>query len=148
MKSVRIFSNTHRQLEKEVAASPSARARQPILGTKFNFFVFVFVLPRWQKVRMGFSLFSSLDFNLFGIIILKVRFVNTTITYYQIIENMVRENSIGENIKKYRTKQGLSQEDFAKKSGVKYTTLTKIESGVIKKPFRFGNGKNCQSVKG
>jgi len=57
-----------------------------------------------------------------------------SLTYYQIIENMARENNIGENIKKYRTKQGLSQEDFAKKSGVKYTTLTKIESGVIKKP--------------
>jgi len=42
--------------------------------------------------------------------------------------------NIGENIKKHRTKQGLSQEDFAKKSGVKYTTLTKIESNVIKKP--------------
>jgi len=36
--------------------------------------------------------------------------------------------------KKYRTKQGLSQEDFAKKSSVKYATLTKIDSGVIKKP--------------
>jgi len=32
---------------------------------------------------------------------------------------------------------GLSQEDFAKKSGVKYTTLTKIESNVIKKPSVF-----------
>jgi len=31
---------------------------------------------------------------------------------------MARENNIGENIKKYRTKQGLSQEDFAEKSGV------------------------------
>ena len=79
-------------------------------------------------------LFSLLNFNLFVIIILKVELVNTTITYYQIIENMARENNIGENIKKYRTKQGLSQEDFAQKSGVKYTTLTKIESGVIKKP--------------
>jgi len=29
---------------------------------------------------------------------------------------------------------GLSQEDFAQKAGVKYTTLTKIESGVIKTP--------------
>ena len=47
---------------------------------------------------------------------------------------MANENNISENIKKYRTKQGLSQEDFAKKSGVKYTTLTKIESNVIKKP--------------
>ncbi len=41
---------------------------------------------------------------------------------------------IGENFKKYRTKAGLSQEEFAQKAGVKYTTLTKLESGVIKKP--------------
>ena len=47
---------------------------------------------------------------------------------------MATGNNIGENIKKRRTKLGLSQEDFAQKSGVKYTTLTKIESGVIKKP--------------
>lgn len=47
---------------------------------------------------------------------------------------MATENNIGENIKKHRTKLGLSQEDFAQKSGVKYTTLTKIESGVIKTP--------------
>ena len=47
---------------------------------------------------------------------------------------MAIESSIGENIKKRRTKLGLSQEDFAQKSGVKYTTLTKIETGVIKTP--------------
>ncbi len=47
---------------------------------------------------------------------------------------MATEINIGENIKKYRNRRGLSQEDFAKKSGVKYTTLTKIESNVIKKP--------------
>jgi len=47
---------------------------------------------------------------------------------------MATESSIGKNIKKRRTKLGLSQEDFAQKSGVKYTTLTKIESGVIKTP--------------
>ena len=47
---------------------------------------------------------------------------------------MATRNNIGKNIKKRRTKLGLSQEDFAQKSGVKYTTLTKIESGVIKKP--------------
>jgi transcriptional regulator with XRE-family HTH domain len=47
---------------------------------------------------------------------------------------MATEINIGKNIKKYRIRQGLSQEDFAKKSGVKYTTLTKIESNVIKKP--------------
>ena len=47
---------------------------------------------------------------------------------------MATEINIGENIKKQRAKLGLSQEDFARKSGVKYTTLTKIESNVIKKP--------------
>ena len=47
---------------------------------------------------------------------------------------MSAEIDIGENIKKQRANLGLSQEDFAKKSGVKYTTLTKIESNVIKKP--------------
>lgn len=47
---------------------------------------------------------------------------------------MATEPNIGENIKKHRAKTGLSQEDFAQKSGVKYTTLTKIETGVIKKP--------------
>jgi len=93
-----------------------------------------------------FILFSLLDFNLFVIIILKVEIVNTTITYYQIIENMARENNIGENIKKYRTKQGLSQEDFAQKSGVKYTTLTKIESGVIKKPSVFVMAKIAKAL--
>ena len=47
---------------------------------------------------------------------------------------MATEPNIGESIKKHRAKTGLSQEDFAQKSGVKYTTLTKIESGVIKTP--------------
>jgi len=43
-------------------------------------------------------------------------------------------NKIGENIKEYRAKLGLSQEGFAQKADVKYTTLTKIESNVIRKP--------------
>jgi len=37
MKSVRIFSNTHRQSAKEAFGSPSARARHPILNAKLNF---------------------------------------------------------------------------------------------------------------
>jgi len=100
-------------------------ASQPILGAKLNFCLCF----AKQNARSG--LFILLALKLFGIIILKDII---SLAYYQIIENMARENNIGENIKKYRTKQGLSQEDFAKKSGVKYTTLTKIESGVIKKP--------------
>jgi len=47
---------------------------------------------------------------------------------------MAKEITIGKNIKKLRNKLGLSQEEFAQKSSVKYTTLTKIESSVIKKP--------------
>jgi len=118
-------------LENLPSGSPATRARQPILKQKFNF---LSLFCRRRNARSGLFLFSLLIFILFGIIILKVEIANTTITYYQIIENMARENNIGENVKKHRTKQGLSQEDFAKKSGVKYTTLTKIESGVIKKP--------------
>lgn len=47
---------------------------------------------------------------------------------------MAKEITIGKNIKTLRNRLDLSQEEFAQKSGVKYTTLTKIESSVIKKP--------------
>jgi len=56
------------------------------------------------------------------------------------------ENNIGENIKKRRTKLGLSQEDFAQKSGVKYTILTKIESGVINTPSVLMVGKIAKAL--
>ena len=46
-------------------------------------------------------------------------------------------NSLGQKIKKLRLKLGLSQDDFARKADVPYTTLTKIETGVIKKPSVF-----------
>lgn len=59
---------------------------------------------------------------------------------------MATENNIGGNIKKHRTKLGLSQEDFAQKSGVKYTTLTKIESGVIKTPSVVMVGKIAKTL--
>ena len=42
--------------------------------------------------------------------------------------------TIGENIKKARNKLGLTQDDLGRKSGVKHTTLTKIESDVVVKP--------------
>ena len=42
--------------------------------------------------------------------------------------------TIGENIKKVRNKLGLTQDDLVRKSGVKHTTLTKIESNVVMKP--------------
>ncbi len=67
----------------------------------------------------------------FDSMIMKVYQITFVLSIYCYMAN---ESSIGENIKKRRTKIGLSQENFAQKSGVKYTTLTKIESGVIKTP--------------
>lgn len=46
----------------------------------------------------------------------------------------MESNQLGQKIKKFRQKLGLSQDDFARKADVPYTTLTKIETGVIKKP--------------
>jgi len=54
---------------------------------------------------------------------------------YQNFEDMTSDkNNIGDNIKKLRAKLDLTQDDLARKSDVKYTTLSKIESGVVTKP--------------
>lgn len=42
--------------------------------------------------------------------------------------------TIGTNIKRWRAKRGLTQDDLVKKANVKYSTLTKIEGDVVKKP--------------
>jgi len=47
---------------------------------------------------------------------------------------MTSRKTIGENIKKIRAKLGFTQDDLAKKADIKYTTLTKVESGVVNKP--------------
>ena len=47
---------------------------------------------------------------------------------------MTSGKTIGQNIKKIRAKLSLTQDDLAKKADVKYTTLTKVESGVVNKP--------------
>ncbi len=43
-------------------------------------------------------------------------------------------STISQNIKRVRAKQGLTQDDLAKKADIKYSTLTKIEGGVVTKP--------------
>ena len=43
-------------------------------------------------------------------------------------------SKIGRNIKRLRVKAKLTQEELAKKADIKYTSLTKIESGVIENP--------------
>jgi len=41
---------------------------------------------------------------------------------------------IGDNVKKFRKKKGLTQDGLARKADIPYTTLTKLESNVVKKP--------------
>lgn len=41
---------------------------------------------------------------------------------------------IGDNIRKFRKKKGLSQDNLARAANIPYTTLTKIESNVVRKP--------------
>ena len=45
-----------------------------------------------------------------------------------------KNRQIGDKIKVFRTKQGLTQDALARKGDIPYTTLTKIESNVITKP--------------
>ena len=40
---------------------------------------------------------------------------------------------IGDNVKKFRKKKGLTQDNLARKADIPYTTLTKLESNVVKK---------------
>jgi len=45
-----------------------------------------------------------------------------------------QKNNLGKKIKELRLKYHLSQDELARKADVPYTTLTKIETGVIKNP--------------
>ena len=59
----------------------------------------------------------------------------------------MESNQLGQKIKKLRQKLGLSQDDFARKADVPYTTLTKVETGVIKKPSVFVVSKIAIALK-
>ena len=58
----------------------------------------------------------------------------------------MERNQLGQKIKKLRRELGLSQDDFARKADVPYTTLTKIETGVIKKPSVFVVSKIAKAL--
>jgi DNA-binding XRE family transcriptional regulator len=58
----------------------------------------------------------------------------------------MESNQLGQKIKKLRAKLGLSQDDFARKADVPYTTLTKVETGVIKKPSVFVVSKIAKAL--
>lgn len=55
-------------------------------------------------------------------------------------------NKLGKKIKNLRMKLELSQDEFARKADVPYTTLTKIETGVIKKPSVFVMAKIAKAL--
>ena len=58
----------------------------------------------------------------------------------------MESNQLGQKIKKLRQQLELSQDDFARKADVPYTTLTKIETGVIKKPSVFVVSKIAKTL--
>jgi DNA-binding XRE family transcriptional regulator len=57
-----------------------------------------------------------------------------------------QENKLGKKIKALRLKFELSQDEFARKADIPYTTLTKIETGVIKKPSVFVMAKLAKTL--
>ncbi|GEM_PF-991253 len=58
--------------------------------------------------------------------------------------NVKRKNLIGDNIKVFRKKKGLTQDCLAKKADIPYTTLTKLESNVVKKPSVLAREKSYE----
>ena len=50
------------------------------------------------------------------------------------MKSQKNNETIGDKIKQLRNKQGITQDELARKSDLPYTTLTKIETNVITKP--------------
>ena len=57
-----------------------------------------------------------------------------------------QDNKLGKKIKALRLKFELSQDEFARKADIPYTTLTKVETGVIKKPSVFVMAKLAKTL--
>ncbi|MBP8994856.1 MAG: helix-turn-helix transcriptional regulator [Bacteroidales bacterium] len=56
------------------------------------------------------------------------------------------KNTIGDNIKKLQARLNLTQDDLARKAEIPYTTPTKIETRVIKKPSVFVMAKISKAL--
>lgn len=54
--------------------------------------------------------------------------------------------NLGQKIQRLRKEKGLSQDELARKADIPYTTLTKIEIGVIKKPSVFAVAKIAEAL--
>ena len=55
-------------------------------------------------------------------------------------------DNLGQKIQKLRKEKGLSQDELARKADIPYTTLTKIEIGVIKKPSVYAVAKIAEAL--
>ena len=53
---------------------------------------------------------------------------------------------IGDNIRRLRKKKNLSQDNLARKADIPYTTLTKIESKVVKNPSILNMAKIAKAL--
>jgi len=51
---------------------------------------------------------------------------------FQYMESMIED--LTKRLKQHREDRGITQKELSKMSGVSYSTLTKLESGVIKNP--------------
>lgn len=56
------------------------------------------------------------------------------------------DSNLGKKIKKLRLELKFSQDELARKADVPYTTLTKIETGVIRKPSVFVMAKIAKTL--
>lgn len=54
--------------------------------------------------------------------------------------------NLGQKIQKLRKEKGMSQDELARKADIPYTTLTKIEIGVVKKPSVFAVAKIAEAL--
>ncbi|MBU1151436.1 helix-turn-helix domain-containing protein [Patescibacteria group bacterium] len=57
-----------------------------------------------------------------------------------------QNENLGQKIQKLRKEKGMSQDELARKADIPYTTLTKIEIGVIKKPSVFAVAKIAEAL--
>jgi lambda repressor-like predicted transcriptional regulator len=55
--------------------------------------------------------------------------------------NVKSKNMIGNNVK--RKKKGFTLDGLSRKADIPYTTLTKLESNVVKKTFCSNSSKDC-----
>lgn len=57
-----------------------------------------------------------------------------------------RRDKLSKEMKASRLNPNLSKDEFARKTDIPYTTLTKVETGVIKKPSSFVTAKIAKAL--